>query len=164
MSPTKDECEHILGERFYGFGHWDAPYWFIGPEQGQDRSENNDLMLRCKAFIDLECDGLCDCRKFHEQVDLEATTQWYRPRSNGKVPLQKTWCKLMKILFAFKSDQKKSRDQLVSYQLKHLGSTAGETCLVEANGLPANNAGVDRNRSKYLEPRLDQLVNKINRE
>jgi hypothetical protein len=55
--------------RCYGYGRWEAPYWFIGPEQGQGPEENNDLNLRCEAW--LHCGGgeLSDCRKFCDFIN-----------------------------------------------------------------------------------------------
>lgn len=42
-----------MARRSFGFGRWEAPYWFIGPEQGQGPHENGDLGLRLKAWHQL---------------------------------------------------------------------------------------------------------------
>jgi hypothetical protein len=47
----KDTLE--MARRNYGYGRWDAPYWFIGPQQGMGRHENSNLRLRVKAWQDL---------------------------------------------------------------------------------------------------------------
>jgi hypothetical protein len=72
-----------MGRRCYGYGRWEAPYWFIGPEQGQARNENHDLKLRCKAW--LHCGGgeLSDCSAFHDFMNQEAgrlITEWHREK------------------------------------------------------------------------------------
>jgi hypothetical protein len=30
-----DKAEEEMARECYGYGRWGAPYWFIGPEQGQ---------------------------------------------------------------------------------------------------------------------------------
>jgi hypothetical protein len=37
-----DNSINGMALRSFGYGRWDAPYWFIGPEQGQGRGEEND--------------------------------------------------------------------------------------------------------------------------
>lgn len=162
MSITKDECERILGERFYGFGSWNAKYWFIGPEQGQGKDENDELTLRCEAFQELEEDGLCDCRDFHLRVGVPAATKWYRANKSGDVPLQQTWRRLMRCLFAYLSDKPFSNRDLRKYQVEQLGQKKSDTCLVELCGLPARSFRVERDRDKYLDSRLDRLMCKLN--
>lgn len=158
MALSEADCERILGERFYGFGNWKAKYWFIGPEQGQDPSENHDLGPRCRAFIKLERDGLCDCRDFHEEVGLPATLQWYRPVTNGKIRVQNTWRRLIKLLHFYRSDSLPSAGELLGYQCERLGRFDEETCLLELSGLPAHNGGMERDRQTYQEPRLRHIV------
>jgi hypothetical protein len=158
MSFSAPDCERILGERFYGFGHWGARYWFIGPEQGQDASENNNLDARCQAFVELERDGLCDCREFHERVGLPATLQWYQPIRNGKIQVQNTWRRLMKIVHYYESDSTPSANDFLKYQCERLGRVGDKTCLLELSGLPARNGGVERDRRTYREPRMRHMV------
>jgi hypothetical protein len=53
---------------WYGYGAWDAPYWFVGPEPGMARSEGDNLVVRCNAWARL-CGGrpreLLDCIDHH---------------------------------------------------------------------------------------------------
>ena len=51
--------ERQLALECYGYGRWEAPYWFIGPEQGQGKWENSILTERANAFRELNQDGLC---------------------------------------------------------------------------------------------------------
>lgn len=56
-----------MARECYGYGCWNVPYWFIGPEQGQAPQENDDLTLRLKAWTQLGRGELNDCRDFHNQ-------------------------------------------------------------------------------------------------
>lgn len=160
MCLSEEECERVLGERFFGFGRWNAPYWFIGPEQGQHKNENGRLTPRCEAFLELEQDGLCDCKDFHERVGIPATLRWYR---SPNVPLQNTWRRLMRTLHAYKSDRAFSNEDLRAYQEKLLGrsSEIGETCIVELCGIPSHSFAEDIDRETYLLSRLERLANKL---
>jgi hypothetical protein len=48
-----------MAEHFYGYGRWDAPYWFIGPETHcyQSRYGNSDVVICADMSpIDLQKD------------------------------------------------------------------------------------------------------------
>jgi hypothetical protein len=45
----EDEPFREMALGCYGYGRWGAPYWFIGPEQGQSRRENDDLRPRLEV-------------------------------------------------------------------------------------------------------------------
>jgi hypothetical protein len=87
-----------MAREWYGYGRWDAPYWFIGQEPGMDPAENNDLKPRCDAWIKLGAGELVDCQEHHfgfGQYD------WHR-----EVPpplLQPTWKHLIRLLLAYRS-------------------------------------------------------------
>ena len=45
-----------MARHWYGYGRWEAKYWFIGPEPGQpegDNVEGDNVRARCKAWIEL---------------------------------------------------------------------------------------------------------------
>ena len=77
-----------------GYGRWDAPYWFIGPEPGQARDEHNDLQRRFEAWLHLGGGELNDCRDFHALIGEK---RWHRERPQ----LQPTWRPLILLLMAF---------------------------------------------------------------
>jgi hypothetical protein len=70
-----DEGIREMARRCYGYGRWDAPYWFIGPEQGMAPDENNDLKPRVKAWLDLGGQEVSDCREFHKPIGEK---RWHR--------------------------------------------------------------------------------------
>lgn len=135
----------------YGYGRWDAPYWFIGPEQGM--SQDEEVEKRVEAWFDLGGNDLSDCLVFHEKIN---EVRWHG--LDGKQPrLQKTWKQLMLFLKAFlgtpmhleKLEDKKS---LCSYQRDHWGRLTGETCLIELCGLPAHTyKSGERQRQRLFE-------------
>ncbi len=120
----------------YGYGRWDAPYWFLGPEQGNSRDE--DIHRRVKAWCELGRTELNDCREFHEHKHIR-DTRWH----GEKPKLQKTWKQLMLFLMAFHGkllDLRNPKDKaiLCIYQRDKWGRLDGETCVIELSGLPAH--------------------------
>lgn len=113
---------------FFGFGRWEAPYWFIGPEPGGD---NNSLRAK-KWITDFGMNELVDCKDFHLAIN---ETKWYQE----KPLLQPTWRRLMVLLVAFKSVPL-NQDELRSYQCAHWGrrdlkACKDETCVIDLTGL-----------------------------
>ena len=150
-----EEAEKELASRCYGYGRWDAPYWFIGPEQGQARWENDDLSARFEAFRKLSKDGLSDCRSFHNEIH---ETRWHR--ENPPAALQPTWKFLILALKAFlqESIEEEGRRR---YQRHCWGSSEGETCVIELSGLPATNFNVPRRREVLRQERLEFIHSKM---
>ncbi len=139
--------------RSYGYGRWDAPYWFIGPEQGQG---DGSLECRLKAWTELGAGELCDCRQFHRRIEEQ---KWHR---DHKPPLQRTWDKLIILLKAFKGEPSDSKTRQ-TYQRDELGMLDGETCVIELSGLAAHNLKVDRGsfRTEYRPRRIETIRNRI---
>jgi len=156
----KDD-ERELAENCYGYGRWDAPFWFVGLEEGQARRENNNFTERAKAFRELNKDGLCDCGKFHTKIDER---RWFEVNpKTGKVDLQSTWRYLILTLMSFQetldSDEPMS-DSLRAYQCAKWGaadSPRGETCVIELSGLPANNAKLSKERPNEMRQELEKI-------
>lgn len=137
-----------MAHRFYGYGRWDAPFWFIGPEQGQGRDENNDLMRRAEAWLHLGGSELCDCREFHNSI---LQKKWH----SEKARLQPTWRRLILLLMAF-LERPKDSESLRSYQRDRWGMVSGgETCVIELSGLAANSLEVLRDRELFRDERIE---------
>jgi hypothetical protein len=142
-----------MAMRSFGYGRWDAPYWFIGPEQGQGRSEENDLQQRVKAwslFGKYEHD---DCRAFHAQI---RESRWHR----NKPALQPTWRPLLILLMAFLG-KPVDNETLRAYQRDRWGSRSGETCVIELSGLAAASLAVERDRESFREERIRVIRERI---
>jgi hypothetical protein len=138
----------------YGYGRWSAPYWFIGPEQGQGR---DDLCRRFEVWKKLNQDGLCDCREFHHGID---EVKWHR---NTRPPLQRTWDKLIILLMTFKEQPTGKTEHRRAYQRNEWAMTHGETCVIELSGLAAHDLNVDRGtwRVDFLDQRIKVIRKRI---
>ena len=147
------DIEREMAERFYGFGRWKAPYWFIGPEQGQDKKEKDELGPRLSAWEKLGRPELADLKDFH---DLLRPGMWTEEGAH----LQKTWRKLMLVLLSSRPGVFDKED-LRQYQRTKLGRACeetDETCLLELSGLPANSGKITRDRESFLDRRIARLA------
>ena len=142
-----------MAQHFYGYGRWTAPYWFIGPEQGQGKDESNDLTVRVKAWKLEGGPELADLGRYHDRISPGKWT------SEG-TPLQQTWRKLMLILHSFKGELA-DKESLRSYQRTKLGREQGDTCLLELGGLAAHSFKVERDRSSFREPRTNRMAKEL---
>jgi len=173
MPLSKDEL--YLAENCYGYGRWDADYWFIGLEEGQAPWEKNNFRRRAEVFRELDTkdnDGLTDCREFHDGI---GERRWHHENpKKGKIDLQSTWKYLMLLLFAAKGyshDDLLLDDLKSTYQFHQWGikdNVAGETCVIELSGLPANNSKISKQRPKDVQELLDSIrpkrIERIRRE
>jgi hypothetical protein len=155
--------ELYLAESCYGYGRWDADYWFIGPEQGMGKETVEE---RARAFreADGDEDGLCDCREFHLKI---YERRWHQavPRT-GRVKLQSTWRYLILILMAFKRDRDglSNLDSRAKYQEARLGTAdpkLGETCVIELAGLSSKDLKATRERDKRRPDEDKELLGEI---
>jgi len=137
----------------YGYGLWDAPYWFIGPEQGQAREENNDLSNRLQAWSCFGKRELDDCREFHLLI---GERRWHCE----PVKLQPTWRRLILLLMGFLGKQT-DNETLREYQSREWGRLNGETCVIELSGLAAHSFQVVRDRKSFRQTRIDLIRNRI---
>jgi hypothetical protein len=147
--------------RYYGYGRWDAPYWFIGIGEGMGKES---LELRLEAWLALGREtGLSDCREFHKYIGDENLT-----RKSPK--LQKTWRPLILLLLtALGRDA--DAESLRAYQSENWGMQSGDTCVCELFGLPAPTfkaynklAGelfTQHEIDDFLQKRIDFLRGKI---
>jgi hypothetical protein len=135
-----------LARHCYGYGSWDGDYWFIGPEQGGSKEK---MTKRAAAFrkLDLDKDGLCDCREFHQEVYEPGDKDWHRS-DPPPTPLQSTWHYLILTLMSYKekitlgnpmTGQTLSDYQrpFREYQRVEWGRSDGETCVIERSGINA---------------------------
>lgn len=141
-----DDGIREMALRCYGYGRWSAPYWFIGPEQGQAPEENDDLKPRVRAWRELGATELTDCRDFHELIEDK---RWHRERPR----LQSTWRPLLLLLMTYLG-KSTDRGTLRSYQRDKWGRLDGETCVIELSGLAARNFTVPRDRESFRQERI----------
>lgn len=114
---------------FLGYGNLDAPFWFIGVEEGggESRDQLTERLDVWRRRGEREVEDLAD---FHRAVGLE---KWFAPEP----PTQKTWAGYSRILLTTQGEQGISPDRIRQYQANELGSLAGESCLLELLPLPS---------------------------
>jgi hypothetical protein len=145
-----------MAHRFFGFGSWDASYWFIGPEQGKGPKEAADNTARVDAWVRLGKQDLVDCKTFHYEIGEES---WHR--ESPKPRLQPTWRPLMLILRTI-LDESTERDALRTYQRDRWGKvTVCETCIIELCGLAARGLATAMDRERFREERVEIIRQKL---
>jgi len=132
----------------FGYRQWDAPYWFIGLEEGM----SGTMEKRVKAWQKLGRDtGLSDCREFHREIGVD-------DHHKEGAEIQKTWRVLMLILLAYKGVEH-GKEHLRRYQLTRLGWKEDETVLTELFGLPAKNVkeGAAQRKLHFSDAMIDEI-------
>jgi hypothetical protein len=136
----------------YGYGRWEAPYWFIGMEEGMDSAEK-DLKCREKAWRDLGSRELDDCRDFHNSLfsSIEKKNRLHR---KVRPALQPTWNQLIRALMIFLGGLALEEDRR-EYQRDNWGSLHGDSCVIELSGLAARNLKELSDRKSYRDKRIN---------
>lgn len=117
---------------FAGYGNLNAPIWFVGLEESGGRSLD-EIGPRLNLWDSRgrpSCDDLLDVyRHLSNQT------------SNGL--LQPTWRQLIRLHLHLTSGRKAhSKEDILNFQQKSLGTRSGQTCLLELFPLPSPNHGV----------------------
>ncbi len=154
-----DKVTIEMARRNYGYGRWDAPFWFIGPEQGMASWEENNLSRRAKAWADLGRRELNDCREFHRRIGEK---RWHFKKLAN---LQPTWRPLMLLLMTFLEPERAAdKDTLRNYQRDKWGALddkSGETCVIELSGLAAPNLNETQDSGQHLQQRIEFIISRI---
>jgi hypothetical protein len=157
MTCTTDDLSE-MARTHYGYGEWEAPYWFIGPEPGQDIEEadigQDGLLARCTAWKQLGGGELLDCRDHHLAFGYK---RWHP--TNALPPIQRTWGKLIRLLLIYQGVQPTS-DCIKAYQRDCWGRARGETCVLELGALAAKSLRTTRDRSSFRSERIKNLREK----
>ena len=83
---SMDDGIRKMALRSFGYGRWEAPYWFIGPEQGMGDPAYDSLLVRVKAWRELGACELCDCREFR----LIGEKRWHHENPKPQPVLKAT--------------------------------------------------------------------------
>lgn len=82
MSPVHDGARDEAARRWFGYGRWAAPYWFVGMEPG-----GTDEHASYESWVGLGACALIDCRDHHEDSNRRAgktVTKWHQPAHRCK--------------------------------------------------------------------------------
>jgi hypothetical protein len=138
-----------IAEHFFGYGRWDAPFWFIGPEAGMGKDGKDSLAARYESWKQLGCAPIVDCAAHHRGFGF---TKWHQNRP----PTQATWRQLIRLLLVYKGVNP-NLDDIRAYQRDHWGREDDESCVIELSGFPAPNMRVPRDRLSFLSRRVDRI-------
>ncbi|MHB1757343.1 MAG: hypothetical protein ACYCT9_07495 [Leptospirillum sp.] len=137
-------------QKWFGYGQWSHPYWFIGMEQGGE--DDKDHIGWEKAWKELGGSELIDCREHHQKMGERGNDRWHGPFSR----LQNTWGPLIKLLLSFKHPEKTVELEVAKeYQRTQWGSNDGETVVAEVLGTRTQFLNKENDlREIYKAPRI----------
>lgn len=156
--------ENLAAQNWYGYGQWGARYWFIGPEPGKAKKEGENLLARCRAWLDLcpngpESGGLIDSLDHHARFNR---LEFFVPKvGKRRVPTQNTWRQLIRLLLAYEN-KPCDNESIAKYQAEEWGRRNGETCVAEISALAMNRLSEKQKlRDKFRTARAMYLSEKI---
>lgn len=138
--------------KWYGYGNWDAPYWFIGPEPGMGNN-NDDLDRRCRTWLQLGGSELIDCIAHHHAFGYQ---RWH----TAKPSIQRTWGQLIRLLLSFKGIET-DIETIREYQRTKWGIVTGETCVIELCSIAAPSMKTNTDRYMYRNHRVEHIRDNI---
>ena len=145
-----------MARNWYGYGHWNAHFWFIGPEPGMHDDEDGSLTKRCAAWKQLGGGEVVDCKKHHLLMNI---LDWHRhPRPR----LQSTWRRLIKLFLQY-HELPESTEDIRLYQRDRFGIEDGDVCVVELSSLAARSLSVERNRVQHRKDRIATLRKRLDK-
>ena len=123
-----DQLLEAFMNGFYGFGNYQAQYWFVGMEEG-----GGNTLDAISRQLDI-WDGwgrkeLIDVAEYAREMNI---TRWYGERPK----LQPTWKHLIRI-FLTAEGKSVDAETMRQYQKNLWGTEEGNTCLLELLPLPA---------------------------
>lgn len=121
---------------FRGYGTFEAPWWFVGMEEGGGNDEA-EIARRLSAWDKRGRLELDDVAEFHREFGVSKF--WKK-----NPPTQPTWRKLIRLMLAatMKQASEITLKQIREYQRDHWGRTESETCLLELLPLPSPDSEV----------------------
>ncbi len=155
-----DQLLETFMHGFYGYGNYQAPYWFIGMEEGGEATFE-DIAKQLEIWDAWGRKELLDVAKFASAMDKKQMKRLYDDHPS----LQKTWRNLIRV-FLTAEGRPADNETMRQYQKKSWGTEGGETCVVELMPLPSPGINSwlykDISRLPYLTSReiyLEHLVN-----
>jgi hypothetical protein len=135
--------------RFYGYGSWNQPIWFVGMEEG-GCSTLAEFELRLNAWIDRGCCDLEDAQSYHRAINMGG---FFKEGAR----LQKTWEKLIRIYLTQQKRPNETED-LRRFQINEFGRRDGGFASLELFALPSYST------TKWIYSDVVDLPFLINRE
>ena len=114
--------------RFFGYGNWTQPVWFVGMEEG-GVSTIADFELRLNAWVERGCSDLEDAPTYHRAINMG---DYFKKGAR----LQKTWEKLIRI-YLTKEGRACGTENLREYQIEEFGRRDAGFASLELFALPS---------------------------
>ena len=154
MTPVALDAKTLAAERWFGYGRWDGPYWFIGKEPGGTNDPENYA-----SWTRLGARELIDCREHDVRYMGPNRGKWHL---GPRPPLQPTWRALIALLLAFQSDDPYDREEVRKYQANRWGRSDGETAVLELSAVASpSTASYDDLRLRYVSDRINVFRKRI---
>jgi hypothetical protein len=128
MSMLNDQLLEAFINGFYGFGNYQAPYWFIGMEEG-GKATFKDIVKQLKIWDEWGRKELLDVVEYAHEISF---TQRYSDNPR----LQPTWRNLIRV-FLTAEGRPADNETMRQYQKNVWGTKEGDTCLMELMPLPS---------------------------
>jgi hypothetical protein len=162
---SNDDPISLAAEYWFGYGSWNAPYWFIGPEPGKAKDEGENLKERCSAWLELcpngpASGGLVDAYQHHKAFGHLKFFEKRAPKP--EVPTQPTWRQLIRLLLAYQNGSAPSDKAIADYQATKWGRSNGEACVIEMSALAMNSLSDEQDlRERFRSERIATIRAKI---
>lgn len=158
-----DDLLRQMALEWYGYGWWEGPFWFVGPEPGRPEKENT-LRKRCEAWITVGRGELIDCKRHHFDFGWH---NWHR--ESPLPPTQPTWRQLIRLLLTLQAGDPPTLDAIRHYQQRCWGMRTSrkfeETCVIELSSLASPALGLKKNVAFdpdcFLEERIEVIRRRI---
>ncbi len=150
-----------MARRCFGYGRWDAPFCFIGPEQGMNNDPKEDD-FRLQAWWENGRNELDDAVEYHQRLDSlplrppklnkkgKRMDDWFGEKPN----VQLTWARLIHFLHGFSPEHRMSHRE---FQKSFWGRSNGEICLIELGGVASHKQSSGEQTTAYLPMRLERI-------
>jgi hypothetical protein len=127
-----DSAVETFIDRFFGYGSWAAPIWFIGMEEGGGgtiaEAGRRIETWRMRGGLDLE-----DLVEYHYAIGITK-------HLGSRPALQPTWSKLVHVLLGMRGEAV-TDERVRAFQANELGRRGGSSALVELLPLPSPGIG-----------------------
>lgn len=130
MTMINDELLGAFINGFYGYGNYQAPYWFVGMEEGGGNSIE-EIAKRIETWDKRGRKELEDVAEYSREIGIN---RYFDDRAK----LQSTWNKLIRIVLTAEG-QIFDTETVREYQRSKFGTEDGDTCLLELLPLPSPN-------------------------
>jgi hypothetical protein len=138
----------LAAETWFGYGRWDAPYWFIGKEPG-----GGDDPEQYASWLRLGGGHLIDCRD--HDLDCPAARKPGMWHGGERPPLQSTWRPLIAMVLGYEGAPAYDEDSVRRYQDERWGRSDGDTALLELSAIAARSVSQEEAmRLMYVRDRI----------